>query len=205
MSIINLQDLLRIDDTLFDGIPLPENIDRDILENAILRRCISLTPIYTDTRTFKAFTQIFFQTHESIIRKLMATVLLTYDPIENYDRYEEIEREESLTAGIGNELKRQYGSSDTDSSEDSVSAFDSDTYSPSTKRTATSSKGGVDTDTNTRSGQDVTKEKISNHMHGNIGVTTSQQMIEAERKVAVFNVYDTVARMFEVEMFIGIY
>lgn len=201
MSIINLSDLLRIDDTLFDGITLPTNIDRDILENAILRRCMSLTPIYTHTETFKAFTQIFFQTHYTIIEKLMDTVLLTYNPIENYNRLEEIEREETLTAGIGTQNTRI--GNDGEETIDDVSAFDSDNYSPSTKRNITSTNN--QTDTTTRNGKDTTAEKITTRTSGNIGVTTTQQMIEQERNVAMFNCYDTIARMYEVEMFIGIY
>ena len=43
-------------------------------------------------------------------------------------------------------------------------------------------------DTETVQGQDLTESRI----HGNIGVTTSQQMIQSEREVASFNYILTV-------------
>ena len=32
--------------------------------------------------------------------------------------------------------------------------------------------------------------------HGNVGVTTSQEMIQSEREVAMFNIYDIIAESF---------
>lgn len=38
--------------------------------------------------------------------------------------------------------------------------------------------------------------KRTGRTHGNIGVTTSQQMIQSEREVAMFNIYDIIAESF---------
>lgn len=42
------------------------------------------------------------------------------------------------------------------------------------------------TGTHTRTGRE----------HGNVGVTTSQQMIQSERDLVVFNMYDVIAESF---------
>lgn len=47
--------------------------------------------------------------------------------------------------------------------------------------------------TDTVTGKEETTYKHENRTHGNIGVTTSQQMLESEREVALFNFVDIVA------------
>lgn len=46
-------------------------------------------------------------------------------------------------------------------------------------------------------GDTVTHGKHNGRTHGNIGVTTSQQMIEAERKVSEFNIIDYITDSFK--------
>lgn len=45
----------------------------------------------------------------------------------------------------------------------------------------------------------------SGRMHGNIGVTTSQQMLEAELEISRFNLYDEIADLFLSELVIYLY
>lgn len=49
------------------------------------------------------------------------------------------------------------------------------------------------------------KMETTEHKHGNIGVTTSQQMIEQERKILAFNVYYWIAGMFEDDVTVCVY
>jgi hypothetical protein len=43
------------------------------------------------------------------------------------------------------------------------------------------------------------------HIHGNIGVTTSQQMIQQEREVAALNVADLIVQEFKQRFLLMIY
>ena len=54
-------------------------------------------------------------------------------------------------------------------------------------------------------GDTKTHGKHSGRTHGNIGVTTSQQMIEAERKVSEFNIIDYIAQSFKRRFCIMVY
>lgn len=54
-------------------------------------------------------------------------------------------------------------------------------------------------------GDTVTHGKHSGRTHGNIGVTTSQEMIEAERKVAEFNIIDYIVQSFKRRFCILVY
>ena len=49
-------------------------------------------------------------------------------------------------------------------------------------------------------------EDHENHVYGNIGVTTSQQMwIQENELLRDHNIYDEIARLFESEMMLGVY
>lgn len=115
--------------------------------------------------------------------------------------------------------------------EHKVSAFDSSTYSPESqntvsdnagatanetnKNTTTSTNSGTATETNyhdeTQTGTHSNNETTTSQnlhtgaRHGNIGVTTSQQMLEQEFKVALFSFYDRVADLFVKEFCVMVY
>ena len=138
-------------------------------------------------------------------------------------------RDSGNTRTFDNQDKRTIDTEDertldtTRTSEDEVSAFDSSTYQPSAKNT-TDDDG---TDTLTHSGTDTVdysgtiKDEYgegtsgnenenstnthSGRIHGNVGVTTSQQMLTAEYEVARFNIIDQITDMFILEFCIPIY
>lgn len=126
-----------------------------------------------------------------------------------------------------------YSKSEHDSTnEHQVSAFDSSTYQSESKdiltgddnttngSSATSSIGKkfntddvtenrteAETDSRNRSDQEqeATAAAHSGRIHGNIGVTTSQQMLEAEFNIAKFNLYEEAANLFLTELTIYTY
>lgn len=113
----------------------------------------------------------------------------------------------------------------TDTSESKVSAFDSSSYSPSEQTQVSHTGFDKSTDEFTNGKQVQTTynntdalthgEKIEttnsgtrdfdSHIHGNIGVTTSQQMIQAELELRKFDIYTDIARRFEKEFLIQVY
>lgn len=48
-------------------------------------------------------------------------------------------------------------------------------------------------------------EKYTSHVHGNIGVTTSQQMITSELELRKFDIYEDIAARFEHEFLVQVY
>lgn len=109
----------------------------------------------------------------------------------------------------------------TNTSTHDVSAYDSSTYQPA-DQTVTEDDG---TDTVNYSGTDSTlhsgtivdafgegtstknDEKVTHkgRIHGNVGVTTSQQMLESELSLAEWNIYEHVTDLFLSEFVIPIY
>lgn len=110
--------------------------------------------------------------------KLWATMQYEYNPIENYSMTEQMTNDEtSIVYGRIDTLAQVKNTTDTDTNE--VQGFDSSQYKPSDRYT--SAHTGTDTDTNTQSGEDTHTRNYTLTRSGNIGVTTSQQMIESER------------------------
>lgn len=103
-----------------------------------------------------------------------------------------------------------------------VSAFNSSDWSDSSKNsstgqssgneTVTESSNGTDTRTGNNTRQNVadededTTESYAQHLHGNIGVTTNQHMIEEELALlAKFNIYTWIALMLRDSLFLEVY
>ena len=115
---------------------------------------------------------------------LYKTTHLEYNPIENYSMSES--GTDTRTPNIITTDTTNIGEqANSTTSTDSVSPYDSNSFTDSNK-TISSENNGARTDSNTRteSGTDTTSHDFKRS--GNIGVTTSQQMIESERKVVNF-------------------
>ena len=106
--------------------------------------------------------------------KLWETLNFQYNPIENYDMTEEM-TDDVTTIDYGHTNTRTANLNTTDTRE--VQGFNSAAYNPSDKDTIAE----TGTDTNAESGTDTHTRDYTLTRHGNIGVTTSQQMIESER------------------------
>ena len=113
----------------------------------------------------------------------------------------------------------------TGSTENTVSAYDAGTYQPSDKsetandisqegtssENSTTNSSSSTTGNETTSGSRNTTDNIGRNSlrtgraHGNIGVTTSQQMLQAELDVQRFNIYDQITDLFLTEFCILVY
>lgn len=198
MAALNFFDVLALRPNFFDDADIDNRLDKDEIKMAILERCGTLLPVYTNSEMFKTFSDSFFKQRKNIISKLIDTTEFEYNPIANYDSTEEVTRkyDEKTT----NQNQTKGNSSRNTTQENNVSAYDSDVYQPKEKVVGTTN----DNDSTNGSGigtSDI-KENLTTRKRGNIGVTTTQQMIEAERKVVLFNVYNWIAIEFEQTFFI---
>lgn len=129
--------------------------------------------------------------------KLVASLSLEYNPIENYSMTED--GNDSRTKGNDTDSVTYNGNAVTTvdvpdiTSETSVAPYDNETYKNERKNITKANKTLT---TYTPVGSDTTKtygdDTLTHHLtrKGNIGVTTTQQMIESERDIARFNVIE---------------
>lgn len=198
MAVLNFFDILAIRPNFFEDADIDGRLDKEEIKMAILERCGTLFPLYTNSEMFKNFSDSFFKQRKNIISKLIDTTQLDYNPIDNYNRVEEINRDYKETSK--NETETDGNSTRQSNQESKVSAYDSNEYLP--KEQITGNSTDTDKSGTKGSGSNTIVEKITNRTQGNIGVTTTQKMIESERKVVLFNVYKWIAIEFEQNFFI---
>ena len=134
---------------------------------------------------------------------------------------ETINKSENTNRTEGASANDYSVSSGNGTTENERSAYDASTYSPHDKSTSdtsgensssslTSAYGNTDTSgsqTNEidANSVDSSQNTRTGRAHGNIGVTTSQQMLEAELEISKFNLYDEIADLFLSELCIYLY
>lgn len=185
------------DETMLDGMVVPDGIDRDDVIACIVEKYGQQPLVHPDPEYMRKYVPLWSKRRLGIWEKLLETTQLEYNPIDNYDRTEEIteHREtgrstKTSTTATGGDVTE--GSSNT---EHQVSAENVYTYQPDSKDTAGESMSvRRTTDTSGNVGETGTDSFTHvNHTHGNIGVTTSQQMIEAQRKVVRYSLIEEIA------------
>lgn len=176
--------LLDWDDTLFAGMILPEDFDSEenrklIIDDIVLRH--GDTPLFIpEPSIMKYYIQSWSIRMLPVFERMYAACTAEYDPIENYDRNESTTISKSYSIGNTRTLNTSRGTTGTYTTEESVSAENVTTFSPDTKTTETPNTTVADTGTIADQGANVGSDTISGNIHGNIGVTSSQQMLEQE-------------------------
>lgn len=254
---------------IFSGLTVPTDIDRDELINWILHRSAPFEVTYPNPYYLQAAIGTWSKVHARTFQKWVDALNIAYDPLNNYDRTEEmqesglesrnrvhdnnivdnnvvndseLESTSGITNSTGKNNSNMVGSSsdttDTDTTTTgSVSAFDSSGWSNKDKTVvdsntttngsniqSTSGSDSNDTTTNdsrfnsrnsmgdrktSDSGED-NESALNTRQHklrafGNIGVTTSQQMLQSELEIDAWNVYEHIVDLFLDEFCVLLY
>lgn len=188
------------DSTLFDSIQLTPLINKETLVNNILLECGEFEVLYGDPSFYKNAVNHFFTLNYDLFNRWATDLELEYNPLENYDRMEHwtdssenlSSESEHTTNSMTTTGNTTANSTDTiaSTSVNEKSAYDNNTLVADTKNTTnstdTNSSNGSITQSANNSGNRGTSESNSGEsehdgrIHGNIGVTTSQQMLESE-------------------------
>lgn len=149
---------------------------------------------------------LYGKSHKYEYDKLVDTLSLEYNPIENYSMTEK--GTDTRTPNITQTNKGINTNTvgvDTSITTGKTTFDKSDSFINDTKTTNT----GTNTDTQdinttvTTAGNEKTVHEFTRS--GNIGVTTSQQMIESERQLAMFSVVDLFVKAIADIILIGVY
>lgn len=81
--------LYNWDDTIFDQMVVPEAVDRETLIENLLIETAELEVVYTNPTTFKHALGFWSHKELDIWNRLYQTTQYDYNPIENYNRYEQ--------------------------------------------------------------------------------------------------------------------
>lgn len=164
-------------DGLFKNAEFPAGIDKELVIDTIMIRNGELEPLYKNADFMQdACTSWARKWYHSFERWNMA-LMEDYDPLHNYDRYEDVD-ETSANSG-------------TNTNTNTRSSFDSSSYEPHDRSSSDGSANGS-----------FTRRA---HLYGNIGVTTSAQMLAGEIEIRKHTIYDLIADCFETELCLLVY
>lgn len=79
--------------SVFDNIRLPEGIDKDLLIDSIIAAAGEFGLVYTDPDYMNARVINFFDRNYDIFDKWAYALSLEYNPLYNYDRYEDLQED----------------------------------------------------------------------------------------------------------------
>lgn len=234
MALLTIMGLYNYDNTIFDNLQVPTGVDKPTLVNNIIletaeMECVYPTPVFLKT-AIGLWSNVQILTWERAYADMQAE----YNPIENYDRYE-TESTTGSRGHSGKDTTTRSGTvsqtestsntvnstgSETASTTNKIAGFDSTTLVDHDSSTGSSSKTAQDisTGSSTQSGTDSSTEELTHgeqiaeqgsrtsHIHGNIGVLTSTQMLRDDISLLPeLNIYTYITRDFKRRFCLDIY
>ena len=180
-AMITLSGIYNADPTLFDSMQLPEGISKDDMIGNLLTSCYGLEVLYPDPVTFKGAIGYWSRKRIGNWNRMKKALDIEYDPLYNFDRNEEwseSEKSAGKDSGKVDNLRTSYDSEDLRQTDQANSSGSSEASLERTHKA---------------------------RLYGNIGVTTSQQMLEAEIEVSHINLMDIIASEFRKEFCLLVY
>ena len=193
--------LLAYDNTLFDNFTAPTDpegnpVDLDLIINRILYK-YGDAPLFTpDPAVMKFYIGEWSERRQPLWNRFYKAILEEYDPLSNYDRTEKTT--DYLTHGhtVTTDDDLTHGETVTTDDdlingltvENTISADNASTYQPDSKSTnsgtdyrdISEAHTGTDQRDISEKHTGIDKRDYDSRIHGNIGVTTSQQMLQSE-------------------------
>lgn len=227
---------LNQDIDIFSGIELPEGspLNHDIMVNTIMEKCGLNIPIYADPNVMRSAITLWSAKNQYTFIHIGKIYAAKYSPIENTDRYDSItvNRARDMTdktavlnkktedAASTNQNTNTHGGRDTSHIDETTSADNVDDYQPKDHTHTTNDYNSTITDNGTgslnkKTSTAATNDKIvdedentttTQHLHGNIGVSTNTQLQTEEYELlSKYNPYNFIAGLFENELTLFIY
>lgn len=198
-SFLSVMGMYQYDNTLFNSFALPSSMEtmKESIINAICLETQELEVLYPSVPTLQFAIGVWCNAMLPIWKKLYATTQLDYNPIENYNRTETVSE---------NEKRNDDLSSSTESNSNSENinqnvAFNNQDFSNHEKNMLNTDNQITGSETNKYN----TDRNVTTKTSGNIGVTTSQQMIEQERQVSEYNITQVIVNDFKQRFCLMIY
>lgn len=211
---LSIVGLYNFNNHVFDNMKYPTGfnaVDMDTFIGNVLSECAELELLFPDYDYMRDMVGLWSRLNLPEWNRIYKVSLISYNPIENYNRteIETIENDNTdthsgndSTVKTGTDSQKMNSSgneanSGTDSSTGQITGYDSEnflnhdksmlTHGHNIKSDNTANTIGLFDSTETMThGEKITREGMitrNNHTSGNIGVTTSQQMLTQEVEI----------------------
>ncbi len=184
-QLFSILSLYNYDDTLFDHVVFPESLDHDQVVQSILLQCAELELLYPDLDTMRTALVLWASSCRRTWEKMAYTVNAEYNPLWNKDA--------NISETRDSATSRQTAANGTSTGK--VTGFNTSDFQNADQ---TISESGA-----SESGE--LAEKIVRRETGNIGVTSTQELIQREREIAEFNLTDFIVQDFKRRFCIMVY
>jgi hypothetical protein len=218
---MSLLGLYQNNDQLFNDFQIPEDLDKDILVQNLLCECAELEILYPQPYFMQTMIGLWSGKEKPVWDKLYKTTVLEYNPISNYDLEETwTDNEYTTNDGTANisgnsesdssvDTERERTSDKTSNNEDSKSAYNETTFTPTDRNVGIAEENenigqnerasaNLNSEQNTKTSDNGTRDSThTGSFTGNTGFYTKQKMIEQERDIAKFNIYNYIIESFK--------
>lgn len=203
--LVSILTLYNYDETLFEGMSLPQAvlddegqeiapaIDKAQVIDLIIAECGELNLVWSNPSYLKNLITQWSAAKNLKWQRSYDALATKYNPLENYDR-----KEDAQSIRTPN-LLSEYDNSGDGSSKEFENGYNSgeQVQSSSTENESQTSGSTKQTGTDTN--------VVTSRIHGNIGVTTSQQMLESELKIANNITIETIVEDFRDHFCVVVY
>ena len=195
---LSIAGLYSFNDHLFDDMYIPESLDRDTVVASIIMETEGLEALYVDVPFMMNAIKYWSITMRHKWDKLVASMNFEYNPIWNKDGVRMHTEEENKSS----ERDETVADSTASTSNNFGAGFNTTSGLTNRERDTVQNSGQVKTDDDLK---ESTKRESKDVEQGNIGVTSTQQLIKEEREVADINIYSIIAKDFKQKFCIQVY
>lgn len=185
MSLLTIRGMYNYHPTLFDELTIPEFWSKDTLIGVILRETDEREVLYSNPAVMETAIMHWGNSNLGQWQRLAKALQVEYEPLENFDRMEE-STDNTDTTNSGNSKSESIGK---------ATGFNSDSL--------VTTEGGESESSAKSNGNTVNTHTA--RLHGNIGVTTSQQMLQSEIDIRKYNWYNEVGKEFANRFTLGVW
>lgn len=207
---INLWRLQNQNEFYFNDIVLDERLNKEDLYNMILTEYMNMLVLYANPQLFKTTVKLFFLKNKDRISDLIDTTVLNYDPLENYSTVETGKLDRTGTKGFTQADNRTENISreGNTTSTHYVSAFNNvQGEDVEQNRDVIEAKEKVVDTENYTSAQDTNTKDNEETRDTKKGITnlTYQDLVEKQRKVVQFSIYEWILKEFAKDLLVAIW
>lgn len=195
---LSIAGLYKFNEHLFDDMYIPDSLDRDTVVASIIMETEGLEALYVDVPFMMDAIKYWSITMRHKWDKLVASMNFEYNPIWNKDGT----RTHIETEDKSSERDETVADSTASTSNNFGAGFNTTSGLTNRERDTVQNYGQVKTDDDLK---ESTKRESKDIEQGNIGVTSTQQLIKEEREVADINIYSIIAKDFKHKFCIQVY
>lgn len=204
IMLISLMTLYNQDSSILNStnFPLPTGVSHDNLDPLLLAETAELELLYPEPSTLKTVIKAWATARNPAWARMILALTEEYNPLHNYDRQESWTDEHENEGSKSSSGSSESSGSGTDTTQ--VAGFN-DATNLTNKDKLTSSSSGDSSSEYSEETSDTGTTTRTGRVQGNIGVTTSAQMLAGELEIRQQDIYKIIVREF-IKMFcLGVY